>query len=320
MTRPLYISDEEVSQLFTPEVALASQRAAFQALGEGAAILAPRVLVEGANDSVAFSYAARTNQSAGAVTKFGSVNPDNAKNGMPTISASVHVLYAETGLPRATLEATELTTIRTAAASALAVQELANADVKSLGIIGAGVQAKAHAVAISRVRDFEEIRITSRTLQRAKDLASELKDLVDVPVRVVNVESAAAANVVATCTTSFEPVIETAWVRPGATVVSVGAFAPDRFELPSSLLGRADIVVVDHRETSVEHSGSVRAALAEDGLDESDLLELGSVVIGKSPSRSAKKDIAVFVSVGVGIQDASAAEALLDSIDSRSND
>lgn len=312
MTTSRYFDDAFVRAQFTLERALSSQRAAFTALGAGTAVLAPRVTLAGADDSVAFAYLARLSPEDAAVTKIGSVNPRNADRGEATITATVHVLDARTGNPAATIEATSLTTIRTAAASALAIEQLARPDARTLGIIGSGVQARAHAEAISRVRDLAEIRVSGRSIVGSKRLATELQGLVDAHVRAVPSESAAASDIVATCTTSAQPVIETTWVRPGATVVSVGAFAPDRVELPVSLLERAERVVVDHAATTAVQSGSVLQALAADPSIE--LAELGGVLLGRVPGRSSRSEIVVYVSVGLGIQDAAAAVELLGAI------
>lgn len=312
MSQPRFFDDAEVRAVFTPELALSSQRVAFTSLGEGTAVLAPRLLLEGPDESVAFCYVARLRPGGAAFAKYGSVNPTNAERGIATISATVHVLDGETGRPVATIEATELTTVRTAAASALAVERLARERVRSLGIIGAGVQARAHARAVTRVRDFEEIRLAGRSLTRAKQLAEELAAELDVPVRVVSVETAAASDVLATCTTSHEAVIESSWVRPGATVVSVGAFAPDRMELPPSLLERAGLVVVDHLETTAEQSAPLVRVLAEGHVDRNRIAELGGVVVGDHPGRRNDEEIVVHLSVGLGIQDAAAADAILE--------
>ncbi|NLT27131.1 MAG: ornithine cyclodeaminase family protein [Microbacteriaceae bacterium] len=306
-----YFTDDEVAELLTPAVVLESQRAAFTALARGEAVLAPRVLVPGADDAVAFSYVARLTPESAAVSKLGSVNPANSARDLPLISATVHVLDAETGHPAATIEGETLTTLRTAAASALAAQALAKPGARTLGIIGAGVQARAHALALADALELDEIRIAGRSLDHAKDLARELDEQLPVPVRSVVHEKAGACDIVVTCTTSFEAVVETAWVRPGATVISVGAFAPDRQELPASLVDRADRIVVDHRPTSAAQSGPVVTAIEAGSLAADDLVELGDVLIDEAGGRGGDDEIVLYFSVGVGIQDAAAAEALL---------
>ena len=312
MTAGVYYDDDFVRENFTLKRALESQRAAFRALGSGTAVLAHRVTMEGADGSVAFSYLARLASNGDAVNKLGSVNPLNAVRGEPAVSATVYVLDARTGRPAATLEATELTTLRTAAASALAVEQMARADAATLGIIGAGVQARAHAMAISRVRDLNEILVAARSAEQAALVVEELSPLLDVRLRAASAEEAAGADILATCTTSCDPVVETHWINPGAMVVSVGAFAPDRNELPVSLLDRAERVVVDHVPTASEQSGSVLQWAAQDPVaNKGALVGLGEVLTGGSQGRVTADGIIVYLSVGLGIQDAAAAVELL---------
>lgn len=305
------VTDTDVAERFTLERAYESQYRAFSALGRGEARLAPRILLPGADDSVAFCYVARMTPTSPAVSKFGSVNPRNATRGIDTISATVHVLDGETGRPLAMIAATELTARRTAAASVVALDALAVSGAHTVGIIGTGEQALAHALAVCNRRTVSELRIAGRSPEKGRRTAEHIAGLVPVPVRAVGHETAAGSDIVITCTTSQDAVIETAWVRPGATVVSVGAFAPDRVELPTSLLHRADLVVVDHAATALANCGSVVGAINNDELRADALVELGHVLVGTHPGRGSGSDIVVYLSVGIGVQDAAAAEAVL---------
>ena len=157
----LVLSAADVERLFTLNVAIESQRAAFTALGRGTAVLPPRLLVPGAGESVAFCYAARLSPGGAAVSKFGSVNPANSARGLPSVTALVTVLDAETGQPVAVMDGTSVTTIRTSAASAVAASVLARPGARTLAVLGSGVQAKAHVTALSAVLDLDEVRIWS---------------------------------------------------------------------------------------------------------------------------------------------------------------
>lgn len=313
MTRPQFIDDEGVKSRLSLASALSSQRRAFVALGTGTAALAPRVTLAGRDGSVAFSYLARLSPESPAVCKLGSVNPANRISGAPTVTATIHVLNAVSGAPTATIAATELTTLRTAAASALAIEHLARRDADTLGIIGTGVQARAHALAVSQARKLREIRVAGRSLSRSREMVEDLGEQCGVPVHAVPPETAACADMVVTCTTSLEPVLETAWLRPGSTVVSIGAFEPDHVELPPSLLEHAGSVIVDEIGTSTVQSGSVVAWLKDFGADRAHRLRaLGDVVTGQIAGRDDDSAIVVFLSVGLGVQDAAAAFHVLD--------
>lgn len=309
----LGLSASDVSELLTVDLAIESQRKAFRNLASGEAILPERLLLNGAEDSVSFCYAARLDATAGAVCKFGSVNPGNGNRGLPTISALVTVLDELTGLPVAIMDGTSVTTIRTSAASAVAVEALARPGSNRLAVIGSGVQAAAHVRAIARVLELTDVAVWSRDRSACEALVRTLNAEYDFTV--VAAASAAAAvhdaDVITTCTSSIDPVLESDWVKDGATVISVGSFAPDRCEIPQDLVARADAVVVDHAETAMEHAGPIVRALATGTLEAADLIELGDVLIGRKVARTNADQVIYYNSVGIGIQDAAAAQAVL---------
>lgn len=309
----LGLSATDVSELLTVDLAIESQRKAFRNLASGDAILPERLLMNGAGGSVAFCYAARLDAEAGAVCKFGSVNPGNAQRDLPTISALVTVLDESTGLPVAIMDGTSVTTIRTSAASAVAVEALAGPGSTRLAVIGSGVQAGAHVRAIARVLDLTHVAIWSPDSTACDELVRVLTAEYDFPVTMAGSAATAVtdADVIATCTSSSTPVVESAWVKDGATVVSVGSFAPDRCEIPQDLVARAAAVVIDHADTAMEHAGPIVQAVAAGTLDAEDLIELGDVLIGKRTARTSADQVIYFNSVGIGIQDAAAAQAVL---------
>ncbi len=310
----LVLSAADVASLLDVDLAIASQQRAFEALGRGEAALPPRLLIDGAEDSVSFCYAARLGPAEGAVCKFGSVNPANSRQGLPTVSALVAVLDGADGRPVAIMDGTSVTTLRTSAASAVAVRALATAGSDSLTVLGSGVQAAAHVRAIARVLRLRRVHVWSVHRSHAQTLADDLDLGPDTEVVVASSgeEAVRAGDVVVACTTSVVPVLETAWLRPGATVVSIGSFAADRCEVPQDLLTTASVVVVDDVETALEHAGPVVSAVAAGVVTADRLVPLGAVVIGARPGRTAPSDIVYFNSVGIGVQDAAAALAVLD--------
>lgn len=310
----LGLSAIDVSELLTVDLAIDSQRIAFRNLASGEAILAERLLMDGGEESVSFCYAARLDPASGAVCKFGSVNPANGDRGLPTISALVTVLDPTTGLPLAVMDGTSVTTIRTSAASAVAVEALANPGSHRLAIIGSGVQAGAHLRAIARILDLTHVAIWSPDAPGCAALVAVLDAEFDFTVAVADSaeDAVGGAHVVTTCTSSTEPVIESSWVKDGTTVVSVGSFAPGHCEIPQDLVARAASVVIDHAPTAIDQAGPIVQALADGLLGRDDLIELGDVLIGRKSARTASDQVIYYNSVGVGIQDAAAAQVVLD--------
>ncbi|WP_024936519.1 ornithine cyclodeaminase family protein [Actinomadura welshii] len=311
MAGVLLLSAADVAAVFDLPAAIASQRAAFAALGRGEARLAPRVLLDGPDGEVAFSYVSRL-PGTGAVAKFGSVTPGNAARGLPTVAALVTVQDPVDGRPVAVIEGEAVTTLRTSAASAVAAGHLAAPDASRLAVIGCGVQGRAHVRAMAAVRPLGRVTMTCRhpdTCTAAADLAAEL----ELPVETAASARAAVedAQIVVTATTSAGPVVSGAWLRPGCTVVSVGSFAPDRTEVDGETLTRAASVVVDDVPTALEHAGPVVAAVRDGLLDPGAVRPLGPVVAGLATGRASAADIVFYNSVGVGVQDTAAASVIV---------
>jgi ornithine cyclodeaminase/alanine dehydrogenase-like protein (mu-crystallin family) len=317
---PLFLSREQVAELLGLDAAIASQRAAFAALGDGTAELPGKIMHPSRfDDSVVFAYLARLSADTGAVAKFGSVNPGNTAAGLPSVHAVINALDPVTGRLVAVMDGTAVTTLRTAAASAVAFDALAAPDAAELGILGSGTQALAHARAVARVRDLKSVRVWSphpgRRAHAAQLLAAEL----GVAAKAVDTaeEAVAGPPMVAACTLSSTPVVRGARLAAGCTVVSVGSFEPTRSEVDAETVRRAAAVVVDDPETAAGHAGPVVDALREGRLAPDDLIPLGAVVTGRRTARTSPDDIVFYNSVGLGIQDAAAAWAVIDAARAR---
>jgi ornithine cyclodeaminase len=263
------------------------------------------------DDSVVFGYLARMSADTGAIAKVGSVNPGNPSLGLPSVSALVIAFDPTTGSPVAMLDGAALTTLRTAAGSAVAIDALARADAADLGVLGSGVQARAHVRAIARVRPLRTVAVWSPDPQRRARAAVDLAAELGIPVRAVDDPRSAVADrsIVATCTLATAPVLSGAWLAPGCTVVSVGSFEPDRAEVDAETIRRAATVVVDDPDTAARHAGPIVTAIAAGVLGVADLVSLGAVLVGDQVGRAADEDIVFYNSVGLGIQDAAVAWA-----------
>ena len=312
--RPLLLGAADVARLLDLDTGLASQREAFTRLGRGEADQPARlVLPVPEDDSLAFCYAARLAPGSGAVSKFGSVNPANAAAGRPTVSATVLVLAPDDGRLVAIVEGTTLTALRTSAASALAATLLARPGARTAAVLGPGVQGRGHVRALAHAMALDEVRLWGRDGEAAGRAAAELDREVGPPVRAVATvaEAVAGADVVAACTASPDPLVEAAELARGATVISIGSITPDRSEVGLGVLAAAGTVVVDHRPAALEHAGPVIQALAAGLVAEDDLVELGEVAAGRHPGRRGPDDLVFYNSLGLGVQDAAAAWAIV---------
>lgn len=234
------------------------------------------------------------------------VHPDNRKVRLPTVMGLTILLDPPTGKPMAILNATGLTDLRTGACAAVATVALAPVKKGTLGIIGAGRQARSGLRAIMEVFDIESVRIWSRNEKTARQMADEFPQL---EVTVTSLVQAADANVLLTTTPSTRPLIMNDWIADGTHINAIGADAPGKQELDPQLLTRSQILV-DDREQAI-HSGEVNVPI-RDGLLSSEEISgtLGEVLIGKV-QRKDPDIVTIFDSTGIAITDlAAASEAL----------
>jgi len=223
--------------------------------------------------------------------KVATVAPDNPARGHPRIQGTYLLLDARTLASLATVDAQELTAVRTAAVSALAVDVLARADAARLVVFGTGPQARSHVAAIRAVRPVTDVAVLGRT--RTAEFASE------VDARVGAVEDVAAADVLVCATTSRTPLFDGALVRPGTMVVAVGSHEPDAREVDDTLVAAAT-VVVEARSAALREAGEVVGAVAAGVLDPSTVVGLAEVVRGAAVEDGRP---VLFKSVGMAWED-----------------
>jgi ornithine cyclodeaminase len=245
-----------------------------------------------------------------------SVFDNNAPRGLARIQAAVLVVDPATGRPQALLEGAMLTAIRTAAASGLATELLSRRDSRVAAIIGAGVQARTHLQALCAVRPFEVIRVFGRDTAKVATLIGEFSGRPDCRARLVAVTSAqqalVGADVICCTTTSAIPVFADADVAPGAHINTVGSFTPDKREVPGETVARAR-VVVDSRQAAWDEAGDLIQPLQAGVIGRDHIhAELGELVLGLKSCRADDRELTLFKSVGLAVQDAVAARIALD--------
>jgi ornithine cyclodeaminase len=213
--------------------------------------------------------------------------PENSARGLDPHQGTVTLFDGETGQTIAVLNASPITAIRTAAASALATRELARDDARVLAIVGTGHQGRAHQRVLPAVLPFDEVLMVGR-------------GEVEAAVR--------HADVVVTATSSEEPVIRREWLKDGVHINAVGACFPNTRELDSDTVA-ASTFIADRRESAENESGDYRLALADGAIGEGHIAaELGDVLTGKHAGRTSADEITVFESLGVAVEDLFAAE------------
>ncbi len=249
---------------------------------------------------------------AGYALKAICITPGNPAAGKDAHQGGVLLFDAATGEPRALVNASAVTEIRTAATSAVATDLLARPGPAELAIIGTGVQGRAHAHAIAATRDLTGIRLAGRDLGRARAAAAELARQLGVPVSAHDDVAAAVdgAAIVVTATSAAEPVLRRAWLAPGTHVNAVGACVPAARELDTATMAEA-AVFADSRESVRNEAGDFLIAERE-GVANPVRAELGELLTGTAPGRTDDGEITVFESLGLAAEDLAAASYLYE--------
>jgi ornithine cyclodeaminase len=236
----------------------------------------------------------------------------NPAKGKDSHQGGVLLFSAETGELLAMVNASAVTAIRTAAVSGVATDLLARVDASNLAILGAGVQARTHLVAMSEVRSIKRCRIASRRFENAQKLAAEMGQDFSFPLEPVKTVEAAleGANLIVTATTSKEPIVKREWVSAGAHLNLVGSSFAKAREVDSETMAATSLFVY-RRESTLNEAGDYLLA-AQEGLIGPDhiLAELGEVLTGNKPGRTSSGEITCFKSLGIAVEDLFAAEYL----------
>jgi ornithine cyclodeaminase/alanine dehydrogenase-like protein (mu-crystallin family) len=298
-----FVTAENVLAAVSPERAVEAVREGFIAYARGEWSMPPKVYVPAYPNG---DFRAMPAIGAGhAVLKWVTSFPVNLECGLPTVKAIVLVSNAETGMPVAVLEGSALTALRTGAAAVLAAETLARPDAGAAAVIGAGVNGKATArTFLARGR---EVLLWDVDSERARAAAEELGTNV-----AAGREQALAADIVATVTPAYEPILTEGSLLPGQHVSLMGADGPGKCEIAPREIARTHVFCDDWTQAS--HAGELQHSVREHLLERDQVTQLGDVLAGLAPGRSSAEEITTFDSTGLAIQDLALALAVLERV------
>jgi ornithine cyclodeaminase len=311
----LVLSRDEVEGLLDTDLLREAVASALADLSAGRVSMPTRIAALVADrDGLLAAMPAYLPAAGALTTKLVSLFPRNTDR--PTHQAVIVTFDPATGTPTALLDGEAITAARTAAGSALATDLLARKDAKTLVVIGTGVQARAHLRAVSRVRNFAVVGVAARDAEKANALAREVQGETGKTVRVfASIEQGVReADVVCACTHTAEPVVRRAWLRDGANVTSVGYNTAGR-EVDEGTVVDA-LVVVESRAAALaappSGSNDLNWPIRDGKMTKEHIhAELGEIVAGTRPGRANDRQITLYKSVGVAVEDAAAAALVL---------
>jgi ornithine cyclodeaminase/alanine dehydrogenase-like protein (mu-crystallin family) len=307
-----FIDREEVSRRLTYEICIPIVRHAMIAFSRGETRQLLRSIIPLSEGRLFGVMPGAMGTRAPFGAKLISVFPENFVRGIQSHQGLVILFDPETGAPVCVVHAGELTAIRTAAASAVATDALARPDARRLAILGYGEQGATHARAISKVRDLQSISIWGRSPERAQAFAKRTQAELAVPaVSARTVEQAVAeADIVCTVTSSPEPILKGAWVRPGTHLNLVGSSHAGPVEVDNDLVVRSRFIA-DSREGVLNQGAEFLRAKAAGVIGDDHIVgEIGQVLAGTVEGRRSAEEITVYKSLGHVVQDLASAWVL----------
>jgi alanine dehydrogenase len=238
--------------------------------------------------------------------------PRNPAVGKDSHQGAVLLFSATTGELLSVVNASAVTAIRTAAVSAVATRVLARQHACELAVIGSGVQGRAHLAAIAEVRPIRRARLADSNPARARKAAAELSAIHPFPVEAAESVEAAVRNadVIVTVTNSSQPVLQREWISEGAHINAIGACLPHTREIDSATVASSKLFV-DRRESVLNESGDYLMALKEGAIGPEHIVgEIGEVLTGKVQGRTSDREITLFKSLGLAVEDLAAVDYL----------
>ena len=304
----LVLSEADVARAISMTDAVRLVERAVRQYTEGEATLLPRIGIDLPGNGGAFRVMSASMPAMGA---FGlkTLTGYPGKR-VPGETYFVALLFnAENGALQAVMAAGYLTGIRTGAATGVAAKYLARPDAATLGVFGAGVQAKQQVVALMAVRPVQQVKVYDIDRAKAEAFAAQLCDECNVSARPVGTarEAVAKCDLVVTATTAREPVFCGDWLEEGTHLSGVGANTPAKRELDAVTFQRSKIVV-DFKDQALQEAGDLREAIRGGAITADNVYaELGEVVTGRKEVRSGDREITLFKSVGIAVEDVATA-------------
>jgi alanine dehydrogenase len=309
----LLLSEKDVKKLLSLEEVLNSVESAFRMKGLGKVQMPPKsyLFIRKYNGDLRTMPAFLEEDDVISV-KIVNVHPNNReKFNLPSVMATIIMIDPKTGAPIAIMGGTHITNLRTGVSGAIASKYLARKNPKRIGLVGAGAQARTQLLSLLIIyKQIEEVKVWSRT---TKSIKSFLKDMRSIKKNIPKImpvknlrEAVQYCDIIVSTTPSRKPLVSKDWIDEGTHINCIGADAPGKQELDPVILTQAKIVV-DCEEQAC-HSGEINVPLEKGIIKKNDIYgSICEIVAGLKPGRTSDKEITVFTSTGLAIQDAAAA-------------
>jgi alanine dehydrogenase len=301
----LFLSKDDIKKVLSMEETIELMKEAFSQISQGTVSTPIRTSIDiPAHSAGALFMPVYSAQSDLIGLKMVSVFKNNPALNLPLIHALVLLMDGKTGVPLSIMDGEYVTALRTGAGSGLATDLLSRSNSNILGIIGAGVQGRTQMTAVCAVRNIQKVWIWDKNQKSAKSLAEYTQEMLKIDVEINPAESRISeCDIICTATSSATPVFADKGLKDGVHINAIGAYQPDKREIPGKTIHRSKLIV-DQRAACLAEAGDVIIPLNEKIIDVNHIhAELGEIVNGEKRGRLNDSEITIFKSVGNAAQD-----------------
>lgn len=306
----LFLTNNEVKNILTMQEAISVVEKAFKYYSNHRAIVPNRTQIEMSDKkSIALFMPGCSESMYSLGLKIATVFPNNVNLGLKTTNAVVLLNNLETGEPIALMGASDLTALRTGAASGVATKYLAKENSCKVAIIGAGGQARTQLEAMCCVRNINEVKVYDLNLTRAKIYIEIMKKQLNkknIHFILANSSKEAVldADIICTTTTTKKPLFKMKYLKIGVHINAVGGFTPSMQEIDEEIVVKADKICVDSLESVLEEAGDLIIPINKGLICKQDIYcEIGKIIDGSKVGRENDNEMTLFKTVGISIQD-----------------
>jgi ornithine cyclodeaminase len=303
---PLFIGKEKVASLLSMQECIEVMEKMFVSLANGECLQPLRSLMRLPDKSGLLGMMPGYAEKLGVMgIKVITVFHANKDAGYPSHQGVVILFDGKHGQPLMMFDASEITAIRTAAASAVATRILSRKNSQVLAILGSGEQARRHIESVLLVRRIKEIRLWSRNEKNSFALAKRMSGRHNIPIEVTTDARQAVKNsdIICTVTASTQPIVAGDWISRGAHINAVGSSTPGSRELDTAAVAKSKLFT-DCYESLFNEAGDFLLAKKEGAVTDNHVKgELGEVLTGTKKGRESDDEITIFKSLGIAVED-----------------
>lgn len=312
---PLLLTRDDVMKVLDMTDCMEVVEKAFAELANGTAVLPLRINIK-PPDGLSLYMPAYLKELGALACKVVTVYKDNPKkHNLPTTIGKVLLQDPATGDVICVMDGGYLTAVRTGAVSGVATKYLARKDKNQVaGIFGAGVQAKMQLWAVAVARDLQKAYVYDISAEAMGKFKSEMSGKLNLEVLIAKSPAEILQNcdIICAASSSATPIFDGAKVKEGTHINGIGSHTPNARELDTAIIKRSKLVA-DSNEACLNEAGDIMIPIQEGAIDKSHIhAELGEIVTGKKPARANDKEITLFKSNGLAIQDVATAKLVYD--------